>query len=466
MTDQSAPRYDLGSRIATGGMGEVWKATDTVLDREVAVKLLKMEYADDPGFRSRFQAEARHAAALHHQNVAAVFDFGELPTDDGSGSLRPYLVMELVPGQPLSTLLRDGEPMLPGTAATIVAQAAEGIAAAHALGVVHRDVKPANLLVTPEGTVKVTDFGIARAADGAALTATGQVLGTPAYLSPEQAVGKPATTSSDIYALGVVLYECLAGRRPFQSDTPILTALAHLQEDPAPLPDSVPAPLRDAAMKALAKDPAERIASASDLAAALRGAPLAGAVPAPVPVDDAPTAVHPLPAAVPGPAGDGTRVMPLPPTGPDPQRTRPAWLPWVAAAVAVLMIVIAFALLNGGNDTPTSTGSTGSSATDGASPSDSPSSSPSESPSPSGVMVRRRDYVGLPKDEAKRRLEQQGLKVEEQKVPNPFGRPEGNVVGVSPTGVVQPGQTVTLAVWDKPQERTHGHKGHGKGKKD
>ena len=140
---------------------------------------------------------------------------------------QPYLVMELVRGEPLSALLRGGEPMPAETAADLVGQAVDGIAAAHALGIVHRDVKPANLLVTPDGTVKITDFGIARAADAVALTQTGQVIGTPQYLSPEQAEGKPATQASDIYSLGVVLYECLAGHRPFDADSSVATALVN-----------------------------------------------------------------------------------------------------------------------------------------------------------------------------------------------------------------------------------------------
>ena len=264
-------RYRFESRIATGGMGEVWRATDQVLGREVAVKLLKPEYADDPTFRSRFETEARNAAALHHPNVAAIFDFGELPTDGGPP--RPYLVMELVRGEPLSALLR-GEPMPAGTAADLVAQAADGIAAAHDLGIVHRDVKPANLLVTPDRRVKITDFGIARAADAVALTQTGQVIGTPQYLSPEQAEGKPSTGASDIYSLGVVLYECLAGRRPFEGDSPIATALSHLRDEPPPLPSDVPPGLREIVATALAKDPAARFASVRDFAAALRGGPV------------------------------------------------------------------------------------------------------------------------------------------------------------------------------------------------
>jgi serine/threonine protein kinase len=200
-------RYRFDSRIATGGMGEVWRATDLVLGREVAVKLLKVEYAGDPTFRSRFETEARNAAALHHPNVASVFDFGELAEGEGpgGGAPRPYLVMELVRGEPLSALLRGGQPMPPATAADLLAQAADGLAAAHDLGIVHRDVKPANLLVTPDRVVKITDFGIARATDAVALTRTGQVIGTPQYLSPEQAEGAATTAATDIYSLGVVL---------------------------------------------------------------------------------------------------------------------------------------------------------------------------------------------------------------------------------------------------------------------
>ena len=177
-------RYVLEGRIATGGMGEVWSGRDTVLGRAVAIKVLKTEYADDPLFRQRFETEARHAAALHHPGSAAVFDFGEQAPADGSSAPRPYLVMELVEGQPLSALLRPGSPLDPPVAADLLAQAADALGAAHAAGIVHRDVKPANLLVTPDRRVKVTDFGIARATEGMALTATGQVMCTPSYISP------------------------------------------------------------------------------------------------------------------------------------------------------------------------------------------------------------------------------------------------------------------------------------------
>ena len=284
-------RYRLESRIATGGMGEVWRATDTTLDRPVAVKLLKQEHADDPVFRSRFAVEAQHAAGLHHPGVAAVYDFGsgEGPgPHPGPAPSAPYLVMEYVDGQPLSQVLRPGQPMEPGAAAELMAQAGEALGAAHARGIVHRDVKPANILVTAQRRVKLTDFGIAVAADAVALTRTGEVLGTPAYISPEQAQGEPATPASDVYALGAVTFECLVGQRPFQAETPVATALAHLREPVPELPSAVPAPLASVCRRALAKAPAERYADGTAYAVALRAA-----------VTAAPLAAHAAPLADP-----------------------------------------------------------------------------------------------------------------------------------------------------------------------
>ncbi|WP_292679583.1 serine/threonine-protein kinase, partial [Nocardioides sp.] len=317
-----ARRYRLDSRIATGGMGEVWRGTDTALDRPVAIKLLKHEYADDATFRSRFETEARHAAGLQHPGIAAVFDVGESQASgvaDGSGIPRPFLVMELVDGQPLSALLRPGQALDPGAVRDLLAQAGDAIGAAHRGGIVHRDIKPANLMVTPDRTVKITDFGIARASEGLGLTGTGQVMGTPQYLSPEQARGEVATSRSDVYSLGVVAFECLAGRRPFEAESPVATALAHIQQPVPDLPASVPADLAAVVQRALAKDPQQRFADGSAFAAALRDpataatqvvAPPASTAPATPP--GGPRCRAALPAAPGGGSGSRSRCSSLP----------------------------------------------------------------------------------------------------------------------------------------------------------
>jgi serine/threonine-protein kinase len=242
-------------------MGEVWKALDDVLGRVVAIKILKEEYTGDPGFLERFRAEARHTALLNNDGIANVFDYGEA---DGSA----YLVMELVPGEPLSTIIERERVLTPDFTLSVIAQTARALSAAHARGLVHRDVKPGNLLIMPNGKVKITDFGIARLADQVPLTATGQVMGTAQYLAPEQATGQTATGQSDLYSLGVIGYECLAGRRPFTGESQIAIALAQVNDRPPALPETLPAPLRALILSMLAKDPAERPSNASQLAIA------------------------------------------------------------------------------------------------------------------------------------------------------------------------------------------------------
>ncbi|WP_369022745.1 protein kinase domain-containing protein, partial [Micrococcus luteus] len=267
-------RYQLTDRIAIGGMGEVWKARDKVLGRITAVKILKEEYTGDPNFLRRFRAEAQHTALLNHPGVANVYDYGE---EKGSA----YLVMELVPGQPLSSILEKEKVLSPERTLRIIAQTAAALSAAHAQGLVHRDVKPGNLMITPTGRVKVTDFGIARLADQVPLTATGQVMGTAQYLAPEQATGQQATGSSDLYSLGIIGYEALAGHRPFTGESQIAIALAQVNDTPPPLPDTVPAPVRALIMCMLSKDPRERpsdAAALSDAADALRRKDTRGAV--------------------------------------------------------------------------------------------------------------------------------------------------------------------------------------------
>ncbi len=252
-------RFQLTSRIAIGGMGEVWRAKDLILGRTVAIKILKEEYTGDPGFRERFRAEARHTALLNHVGIANVFDYGE---EDGSA----YLVMELVPGEPLSSIIEHEHVLSSDRTLSIIAQTARALSVAHAQGLVHRDVKPGNLLITPEGRVKVTDFGIARLADQVPLTQTGQVMGTAQYLAPEQATGQIATGSSDIYSLGIIGYECITGHRPFSGESQIAIALAQVNDAPPPLPETLPTPVRALLMSMLAKDPANRPANANKLA--------------------------------------------------------------------------------------------------------------------------------------------------------------------------------------------------------
>ncbi|WP_255770257.1 serine/threonine-protein kinase [Pseudarthrobacter sulfonivorans] len=266
-------RFQLTTRIAIGGMGEVWKAKDLVLGRIVAIKVLKEEYTGDPGFLQRFRAEARHTALLNHVGIANVFDYGE---EEGSA----YLVMELVPGQPLSSIIEHEQVLSPDRTLSMIAQTARALSVAHAQGLVHRDIKPGNLLITPDGRVKVTDFGIARLADQVPLTQTGQVMGTAQYLAPEQATGQVATGASDIYALGVIGYECLTGHRPFSGESQIAIALAQVNDAPPPLPESLPKPVRALLMSMLAKDPKNRPANAiklSEAAEAIRNGDISAA---------------------------------------------------------------------------------------------------------------------------------------------------------------------------------------------
>jgi len=258
-------RYRLEERIGVGGMGEVWRAVDEVLGRTVAVKVMLAGLLDEPGFVSRFLVEARAMASLNHPGVVAIHDYS-------SDANEAFLVMEYIEGEALSrTLARLGR-LAPTATMDLVGQAAEALAAAHDRGIVHRDVKPANLLLRPDGTVVLTDFGIARAQAGTALTTAGAILGTPSYLAPEQVLGQPATARSDVYALGVVAYECLAGRRPFEAESPFAVAMRRVREPPPQLGAEVPQAVRAVVARAIATDPDRRWPSAADLAAAARAA--------------------------------------------------------------------------------------------------------------------------------------------------------------------------------------------------
>ena len=268
-------RYRLEQRVGAGGMGEVWRAVDELLGRTVAVKVMLPSVAGDPEFGRRFLAEATSMARVGHRSVAAVHDFGR-----GEGFA--YLVMEFVDGESLAQRLGRVGRLDATETMRVLAEAADGLQAVHGQGIVHRDVKPANILLRRDGSVVLTDFGIARLDSAGQLTASGAILGTPSYLSPEQVLGQPATPLSDIYSLGLTAYECLAGEKPFVGDNPYAVALQRLQSAPRTIGITLPAPVLLVVERALATDPARRWPSAAALADAARGAP-SGAAPLAVP---------------------------------------------------------------------------------------------------------------------------------------------------------------------------------------
>jgi serine/threonine-protein kinase len=317
-------RYELLEPHAIGAMGEVWRAMDPVLGRIVAVKVLLPGLSADPGFVERFQAEARAMASLSDPSIVEVYDYGQTAAIS-------YLVMRLVEGESLHALLGRVGPLPPREVMTIVAQAAHALHQAHRNGIVHRDVKPSNLVVRPDGHLVLTDFGIA---DGvAALPAA--VIGTAGYLAPEQLAGGPALPATDVYSLGVVAYECLTMRQPIAVDGPLAGASAHGHDHPTPLPDSVPATVQHVVMRALAPEAKDRWPSAEAMAEAASQAarelpvsPWVGVAPVPRPgASPAPTAV--LPGNF---AGASHRPGPR------------LWLMAAVAGVATLLVAIGIAL--------------------------------------------------------------------------------------------------------------------------
>ncbi|GAA2320954.1 hypothetical protein GCM10009853_094080 [Glycomyces scopariae] len=260
-------RYRLERRIGGGGMGDVWEGTDTILWRTVAVKVLLADLVDDRGFRERFRREARAIAVMQGPGVVEVYDYGEIEDEDAQLA---YLIMEYVDGKPLSKLLGLWGKLPTAETLQVVGGVAEALQVAHAAGIVHRDIKPGNILVRGDGSVVLVDFGIARASHNLTLTTTGVVLGTVTYMSPEQAAGENLTAASDLYSLGVVAHQCLAGAPPFRADTPLGVLSAHLRNAPPPLPAEVPYEVTEIVRRTLQKDPSARWPDAAALAAACR----------------------------------------------------------------------------------------------------------------------------------------------------------------------------------------------------
>ncbi|MGH8955284.1 MAG: serine/threonine-protein kinase [Microbacterium sp.] len=445
-------RYELQSRIAIGGMGEVWEATDHVIGRTVAIKILKDEYMGDPGFLERFRAEARHAALVNHEGIASVFDYGE---ENGSA----YLVMELVPGEALSTVLERDGALSADKTLDIVAQTASALQAAHAAGLVHRDIKPGNLLITPDGRVKITDFGIARIADQVPLTATGQVMGTVQYLSPEQASGHPASPATDTYSLGIVAYECLAGKRPFTGESQVAIAMAQINEQPPPLPPTVPIPVQNLVMAMIAKKPADRPSSSATVARAaqaLRRGDLNSAAIAVPAIATGGVASDDATRLLTASGDDGTtRILPTTaqlPTGEqaeeeaEKKKKRSPWTWPLIALIALLVIVLGgtvFALMNQGDPDAEPTQSETVSQTPKPTPTE------TETPEPELVDVDALGLVGMQCDAAQTAAANAGLQAE-CVVGNtiaPNANQVGTVESVQPGGNVPEGTAITLTTF-------------------
>jgi serine/threonine-protein kinase len=439
-------RYRLIAPLGEGGMATIWRAVDEQLDREVAVKLLREQFGSDPGFAARFRQEARAAGSLSHPNIVPVYDYGT----DADGA--QFIVMQLVEGDNLATLLRERGHLETDDAVRIALGVASALEAAHRRGLVHRDVKPGNILLTDDGDVKVTDFGIARAVSEASMTVTGTTLGSVHYFSPEQARGDEVTGASDVYALGIVLYEMLTGRRPFEADSAAGVALKRLNEDP-PLPSTyrpVPTGLSAIVMRALQREPADRFPDAGSFAEALRlwqhdpssaaaamaGMPAvadaAGPDDAPTPPSGEPTVYVPPRVTMPADrAASGGR----PPT----RRTPPPatrdegtpWWTWLLVALAVLLLgLIGFLgvqLL--GN------------------------LSPGASPSPSAATFALPDYEGDVIAAARRDAEGRGLVVGDVTRIASDQVEEGHVISTTPAAgtLVSSGDSIVFTVSSGPK---------------
>ena len=435
-------RYRLLAKIATGGMGEVWSAQDEVILRKVAIKILKAEYLSNPGFVERFRTEAKHAAMINHEGIANVFDYGE---DEGAA----YLVMELVPGEALSSILERDKTISEQRVLEIIVQTARALSAAHREGLVHRDIKPGNLLITPEGQVKITDFGIARVTNQVPLTQTGQVMGTVQYLAPEQATGKPATAASDIYSLGIVAYEALAGKRPFTGENQMAIAMAQISEVPPPLPSTVDPRLARLIMDSLAKKPADRPSSALTMAARAEALITTGdSLVTPKPLQ--PTPPKPIyeavPVAQPAAAPETTTIN----TDTAETERVPSIWPWIALVVVLvgaLTAVLLSSWLSSEKPAPTATATPSTSS--------SPTDSPSPSPSASSAVVLLSDYQGRPVADVVAELGALGLQVS---VVAGDALPQGDahistVYDITPLGTVTLDETIQVFYYQQAAEQ-------------
>ena len=334
-------RYELGELLGRGGMAEVRKGTDLRLGRTVAVKRLRTDLASDATFQARFRREAQASASLNHPSIVAVYDTGEEMSTDGTDVAQPYIVMEFVAGRTLRDILREGRKILPERALEITSGVLSALDYSHRAGIIHRDIKPGNVMLTPTGDVKVMDFGIARAVSDASstMTQTAAVVGTAQYLSPEQARGETVDSRSDVYSAGCLLYELLTGRPPFVGDSPVAVAYQHVREPAAPPSDhdtELPPELDAIVMKALAKRVEDRYQSAAemrnDIERYLAGRPV-----------QAPPVLPAATSVVPAQAPTETTAIAAPPPEDDEPPSRAGW--WVAAGLLLLLLLGAAAFL-------------------------------------------------------------------------------------------------------------------------